>query len=179
MMAEIRAPNSVMLIIAVSSRYPAALQWAQQIATSEFGELAERSVAFPFDQTDYYEQSMGPDLKKQFLAFETLIDPGRLRAIKHLTNQWELDYAQQADHVESRPLNLDPGYISEAKLVLASTKDHAHRIYLDEGIYAEVTLHYQAGGWQKLPWTYPDYQQPDFQDFFLTCRKALRAAKRR
>lgn len=178
-MAEIRPPKTVMLLIAVCSRHDSALQWAQERASSEFGPSVNTSDAFPFHQTDYYSSSMGEDLKKQFLAFEDLIDPGQIRQIKRMTNEWEFEYAQQADHDEERPLNLDPGYLSEAKLVLASTKDHAHRIYLDDGIYAEVTLHYQGGGWQKLPWTYPDYQEAGYQEFFLCCRKSLREQRRR
>jgi len=74
----------------------------------------------------------------------------------------------------TRPLNLDPGYLTEAKLVLASTKDHAHRIYLGRGIYAEVTLHYQNGRWQSHDWTYPDFQRPDYHLFFSQCRDFFR-----
>jgi hypothetical protein len=67
-------------------------------------------------------------------------------------------------------LNLDPGYLTAAKLVLASTKDHAHRLYLGQGIYGEVTLSYRQGHWQHREWTYPDYRRADFQDFFLRLR---------
>ena len=74
----------------------------------------------------------------------------------------------------ARPLNLDPGYLTEEKLVLASTKDHAHRIYLARGIYAEVTLHYQGGRWQSHDWTYPDFQRDDYHIFFTQCRDFLR-----
>ena len=72
-----------------------------------------------------------------------------------------------------RPLNLDPGYITPAKLVLASTKDHAHRIYLRDGIYAEVTLSFRGRKWQPLEWTYPDYRRDDYQRFFTECREWL------
>ena len=98
----------------------------------------------------------------------------RLPSFKRQTNDWEQAFAQQAELPEARPLNLDPGYLTEAKLVLASTKDHAHRIYLGEGIYAEVTLNYRKRAWQKCPWTYPDYQRQDFQAFFTQCRQAIR-----
>ena len=74
----------------------------------------------------------------------------------------------------ARPLNLDPGYLTEAKLVLASTKDHAHRIYLSQGIYAEVTLSYRRGRWRHHDWTYPDYQRGDYQAFFDQCRDYFR-----
>ena len=141
--------------------------------TGQFGERLLTSESFPFTETDYYLKSMGTDLHKQFLAFETRIDPATLPAIKAQTNRWEAGYAQQAEHPEARPLNLDPGYITRAKLVLASTKDHAHRIYLQDGIYAEVTLGFRKGAWYGLPWTYPDYRREDFQDFFTRCREQL------
>ena len=91
---------------------------------------------------------------------------GRLADIKRQTNAWEAEYAALGLHPEPRPLNLDPGYITLAKLVLASTKDHAHRIYLGDGIYAEVTLAYRDRRWQPLEWTYPDYRRDDYQQFF-------------
>jgi hypothetical protein len=89
-------------------------------------------------------------------------------------NAWEEEYRASAEHSESRPLNIDPGYLTEAKLVLASTKDRDHRIYLSQGIFAEVTLHFARGGWQARPWTYPDYQRADYHAFFTTCRDYLR-----
>jgi hypothetical protein len=113
-------------------------------------------------------------LLKQFVVPAQTIDPGRLSAIKQLTNDWEAEYAAGAGHPESRPLNLDPGYLTLAKLVLASTKDHAHRIYLADGIYSEVTLSYRGKAWQPFDWTYPDYRRADFQQFFTECRGLLR-----
>ena len=178
-MADIRSPRPVVMLIDVSSRYAHALDWAAQRAQAEFGPIELRSLAFEFNQTEYYQASMGTELKKQFLALRKLMDPGQLRHLKRMTNAWEMEYAEQTDWPEERPLNLDPGYLSEAKLVLASTKDHAHRIYLDDGIYAEVTLHYQGGCWQKSAWTYPDYQQADFQEFFVSCRGFLRSELRK
>ena len=84
---------------------------------------------------------------------------------------WEEEYATTTEWPESRPLNLDPGYVTDAKLVLASTKNHAHRIYLDSGIYAEVTLYYQGRQWKHWNWTYPDYRRSDYYEFFTSCRE--------
>ena len=68
-------------------------------------------------------------------------------------------------------MNIDPGYLTQAKLVLASTKDHAHRIYLDRGIFAEVTLFYKDRHWQHRDWTFPDYRRADYHAFFDECRQ--------
>ncbi|NOZ41192.1 MAG: DUF4416 family protein [Planctomycetes bacterium] len=173
-MGNITPPKPALLLIAVSSRYDEALAWAEQHTVSKYGPVRQKSVAFDFTETDYYQPTMGTDLKKQFLVFDSLVDPGTLPQIKHTTNAMETEYARQHDHSEPRPLNLDPGYLTLAKLVLASTKDHSHRIYLAEGIYAEVTLNYRKRGWRSSDWTYPDYQRDDFQEFFTCCRQTLR-----
>lgn len=173
-MGEINTPKSVLLLIAVSSRYDDALAWTRERTVAEYGPIRAASDAFDFTETDYYQATMGTELKKQFLVFDQLIDPGNLAQIKHATNALEELYAEQHDHPESRPLNLDPGYLTLAKLVLASTKDHAHRIYMSEGIFAEVTLNYRKRAWQPSDWTYPDYQREDFQQFFTDCRQTLR-----
>lgn len=173
-MGNISQPTPVLLLIAVSSRYDEALAWAEQRATREFGQVLLKSEAFAFTETDYYQATMGEGLKKQFLTFQPLIDPGRLPEIKIATNDWEQEFAEQFECDEPRPLNLDPGYLTLAKLILASTKDHAHRIYLGQGIYAETTLNYRSRAWQASSWTYPDYRREDFQAFFTQCRQAMR-----
>ena len=178
-MGEIKPHPEVLLLLAVCSRYDSGFQWARQTAEQRWGPIALESIEFSFDQTDYYLASMGPDLRKQFLVFDRLRDPAELVAIKHQTNDWEQGYQQGQEHPESRPLNLDPGYLTEAKLVLATTKDRGHRLYLDRGIYAETTLCYSQGSWQSRPWTYPDYQTSEYQEFFSQCRVLLREKYRR
>jgi hypothetical protein len=173
-MGQTNPPQPVLLIVAAFSRHEAALAWARETMTAAWGAVALESAAFDFSETDYYRSTMGDQLKKQFFAFEQTIDPGRLAECKLQSNRWEAEFATQAGLPDERPLNLDPGYITLAKLVLASTKDHAHRIYLGQGIYAEITLNYRAGGWQPLPWTYPDYRRTDFQAFFTQCREYLK-----
>ena len=88
---------------------------------------------------------MGTDLRQVLCAFEHLIEPASLVDRKLLTNRWEQEYWGLHAGAEPRPLNLDPGYLTEAKLILASTKDRDHRIYLDRGIFAENTLYFHAG----------------------------------
>lgn len=163
-------PPPVLLIMAVTSRYQEALDWAAERSSMAWGTTSDRSPAFEFTETDYYRSTMGEGLFKQFLAFERPIDPGRLPQIKLQSGEWEAEYAAFGQHPEPRPLNLDPGYLTVAKLVLASTKDHSHRLYLGDGIYGEVTLYFRDGRWQHREWTYPDYRRADFQDFFLRLR---------
>jgi hypothetical protein len=173
-MAAIQPHRPVLLILAAFSRYPEAIAWGRQTAETEWGPAALQSELFDHRETNYYEATMGSDLKKTFFAFERLIDPAQLVAYKETSNQWEADYQALGHHSESRPLNLDPGYLTEAKLILATTKDRDHRLYLDRGIYAENTLYFHRGAWQSRPWTYPDYQRADYHQFFLRCRDYLR-----
>jgi hypothetical protein len=173
-MAAIQPHPPALLILTAFSRYAEALAWARETAETAWGKISLASDLYNHRETNYYEATMGPDLKKTFFAFETPYEPADLVARKETTNQWETEYQQLGRHPEPRPLNLDPGYLTEAKLVLASTKDRDHRIYLARGIYAENTLFFHHGAWRPRPWTYPDYQRADYHQFFLRCRDYLR-----
>lgn len=168
-----------MLVVAAFSAYIEALDWACAQLQDRYGRVARQSPRFRFNETNYYHPTMGPDLRKQFFAFEQLIAPDRLAAIKHQTNALEASYQLLGLHPVPRPLNLDPGYLDEGKLVLASTKDHAHRLYLGQGIYGEVTLRYEGGRYIPWPWTYPDYRRDDYHAFFLEARADFRRLKAR
>jgi len=157
-MAETRNPDPVLLVVAAFSRYAAALDWARQRLEAAFGPAALVSADFVFDQTDYYQATMGPGLLKRFHAFRDLVAPDELAAAKLRSNELERELAAGGAFPEARPLNLDPGILSLGKFMLATTKDQAHRIYLRDGIYAEVTLHYEAGAFEPWPWTYADYR---------------------
>jgi hypothetical protein len=177
-MGQANSPSAVLCLLAAFSRHEEALAWGREKMESVCGPVALVSPAFEFSETAYYRSTMGESLKKQFFAFEQLIDPARLIDLKLQTNALENEYAALGKHAEARPLNLDPGYITLAKLVLASTKDHSHRLYLGQGIYAEITLSFRGGGWQPAEWTYPDYRRADFQKFFTECREYLKRTAR-
>jgi hypothetical protein len=182
-------PFPALLVLTAFSRHRTALDWAKARAAAEWGPVPLQSTAFAFDETDYYRKSMGADLKKVFWVFERAFDPADLADVKRLTNAWEAEYASLARQGramasdgsaigEPRPLNLDPGYLTAAKLVLASTKDHAHRIYVRDGIFAEVTLFYRHGRWEHHEFTFPDYRRADYHEFFCRAREYLKTTSR-
>ena len=173
-MGAVSDPPKVMTILAAFSRHDAALDWARDWGVNRFGSLILESPRFTHDETTYYDDEMGAGLKKTFFAFDRLIDPSEIVQSKIDSNLAESQYASQSGLPEPRPLNLDPGYLSESKFVLATTKDHAHRLYLDRGIYAEITLRYRKGGWQPWEWTYPDYCRDDYREWFKECRVKFR-----
>ena len=177
-MGTIRLPKPVLLFMAVFSAVPSAFDWVRKRAETQWGALALESEPFPFETfTDYYAKSMGNPLPKRLWAFDTLINPDALPKIKCVTNDWETEFKAFADSPVERPLNIDPGYIDLGKLILASTKDHAHRIYLSESIFAETTLMYTQKQWKMLPWTYPDYQSAGYQKFLTQCREYLKTKR--
>ena len=166
-------PSPALLITAAFSRYEEALAWAKRKLAAEWGAIALESPAFDFHETDYYQPTMGPGIKKIFWAFEKPFDAANLVDVKLAANRWEEQYAAEAKLPEPRPLNIDPGYLTLGKLVLASTKDFTHRIYLNRGIYAEVTLFYKHQRWQHHDCTFADYRREDYQRFFSQCREML------
>jgi hypothetical protein len=162
-----------LFIAAIFSRHTAALDWALERFVHEWGALLCASDRFEFTETAYYQRLMGEGLLKQLIAIEGDFDPALLASRKLTSNQWEVDYAAANAFPEERPVNIDPGYVTPMKVVLASTKDRAHRIYLHDGIYAEECLYFHQHAWQGRPWTYPDYLRPEYHAFLLDVRTRL------
>lgn len=148
-----RETEPVKLIASLFAGDPTLLTEATSTLCEIFGPIDWESEVLAFDHTDYYTAEFGPGLQRQIVAFRQLISPANLPAIKRETNKVEWALAEEG----RRRVNIDPGYVSLGKMVLASTKDHAHRLYLGQGIYGEITLTYQRGRFRPWPWTYPDY----------------------
>lgn len=174
-MAAPRPHRPVKLIVGLLGGDVDLLRRTRQLLARRYGPVDLESDLWPFDDTDYYRDEMGPGLMRLFVSFERLIRPDALAQIKLETNRMETSIAEDAllrDIV--RPVNIDPGYVDLGKLVLATTKNHAHRVYLSDGIYAEVTLRYSDGGWQPWPWTYPDFSRAEYHAFFERVRRRLK-----
>jgi hypothetical protein len=172
-MWELKEPKPAKLIIGILAANQDCLQAAIEALTSEFGKADLVSDVWPFTQTDYYKDETGENILRQFVSVEKLIDPGRLAKIKHQTNKLERKLAAKLSLDLPRPVNLDPGVIEASKLILATTKNYSHRIYIGKKMYAEVTLIFDKGAWRSLPYTYPDYKQECYHEFFNKVRKRL------
>ena len=172
-MWQTKKPKPVKLIIGILAADTDCLQKAIEAIIREFGKADLISDAWSFDKTEYYREQTGDHIMRQFVSIEELVDPAELAVIKHKTNGLEQELAQQLRHNVPRPVNLDPGLIEPSKLVLATTKNYSHRIYIGNEMYAEVTLIYDKGAWSALPYTYPDYRQSCYRDFFEKVRKKL------
>jgi hypothetical protein len=132
-----------------------------------WGVISLVSDIFPFEWTSYYTKEMGVGLQRRFVGFKELAFPECLVEFKLLTNALEKGFKSS----QIRALNLDPGYVDLGKMILGTTKDHAHRLYLGRGIFGEVTLYWKQKRWWSWPWTYPDYLQESYHVFFTKLRE--------
>jgi hypothetical protein len=148
------------------------LPGAETALRRRFGKTDYESRLIPFAWTDYYLAEMGPELLRKFLSFRRLIQPDRLAAIKLWTNEFEEELAVDG----RRTVNLDPGYVDLAKLVLATHKDNAHRLPIGRGVFAEITLRFRRNReFEPWEWTYPDYRTPAYLSVFDEIRRLFKA----
>jgi hypothetical protein len=166
-MAEIKIPQKVKVVIGFITSDTQLIKKVNQELFPLLGEPDFLSEIIDFNFTDYYEQEMGKNLKRQWVAYKNLIMPDFLASLKIKTNEIE----EQFKVANKRRINIDPGILTLNNFILATTKNYAHRIYLRDGIYAEVTLLYKNKKFQNLAWTYPDYQTDFFHQFLLKVRK--------
>ena len=172
-MWEVNEPKPVKLIIGILAADENSLQAGLESTIAQFGAQDLTSQVFGFTQTEYYKDQTGDNILRQFVSFDKLIDPGELSKIKLKTNGIEEKLAKKLALPFPRPVNLDPGMIEPAKLILASTKNFSHRIYIGDNIYAELTLSYRKGEWESYKYTFPDYKETRYHEFFSRVRDRL------
>ncbi|HMK48742.1 MAG TPA: DUF4416 family protein [Thermodesulfovibrionales bacterium] len=171
-MRKARHPERALLFLGSLYKDPLIFDESVRILGEQFGKIFLISPAVPWDHSSHYRDELGWPILRQFLFFEGIIDTGSLPDFKLKTIQIE-------DALSSggkRRINLDPGYITLAKVVLASTKNYSHRIYMGKGIYAEVTLIYRTSEQTYTPhlFTYTDYQDRTNIDLFIEARNRLK-----
>ncbi len=133
----------------------------------KLGEIDAQSGFIPFDFTDYYEKEIGKNLKRGFISFSGL--QSQENSYKWKIRTIEIENLLSVSGL--RQINIDPGYLTLSKIVLFSTKNYYHRIYLGEGIFAEVTLRWHNKQYEPFQWTYPDYKTEFAKKFFTSIRE--------
>ena len=156
----------VKYIAAVLYQTPALRDRAVEMLVGVLGTVDEKSETFAFTFSDFYSEEMGDGLTKQVLSFQSLRSPGELPDIKWRTNAIEQQLAVDG----KRRVNIDPGYVTAAKLVLASGKDCSHRILIASGIFGDPHLAFHDGQFHPNPWTYADYREPHVLEFMRQTR---------
>ena len=179
-MGMLRPPLPAKLFIGMLARDPARFKDCARRLSEQYGPVDMQSGVLPWEHSNYYGKEMGTDLRRLFLFFERLIDPGDLPRIKLHAIELEALFSLPGPVGPRRTVNIDPGYLTEAKIVLATTKDFPHRIYLGNGIYAEVELHYSRTDRKFVPvdHTYPDFRAEATRELFREARERLRLTLR-
>ena len=136
------------------------------ILETKFGNIKAESHPYNFDQfTSFYEKEMGKNLVKTFIVFNKGIEKKDLVKIKQQTTEVEKEFAVN----NNRIINLDPGYLSEKELVLASFKRGTnYKEDLGEGVYAHKVLEFKDGKAEIFWHTFPDYRVEENQEFFIS-----------
>ena len=167
-MKKIKRYNlKVKLVIGFIYKDEAIFIKAKERLRKKFGRVDFESTSIDFNYTNYYEAEMGKQLRRKFISFSKPISIQDLYRVKLYTNRLETKFLT----AKCRQVNIDPGYIDSAKLVLATTKDYAHRIFLRKGIFAEITLSFRSSSFSANEWTYPDYCSKEYIDIFNQIRK--------
>ncbi len=167
-MGIVKPPSPVKPFVAFIFRQEECLSKARGALSRLLGPVDCESDVQPFTHTDYYQKEFGAPLWRVFTGFARLIRPDELALLKCRTNRLEKRLSSDG----ARLINCDPGYLDAAKVVLATTKDYRHRVYLGKGIYGEVTLFYSGNTYQPWEWTYPDYRIQSTLSFFNALRRA-------
>ena len=173
-MGKVREVSPAALIAGITYSGKNVLEQALKLLEDKFGPIALQSEEFDFDMTDYYSSEMGEDLKKIFYCFRNPVELESLPDIKLTTNEMELRLAEGNAENPRRRVNIDPGYVTLSKLVLVTTKDYSHRIFIGKGIYAETTLRFINRSFVPIETTYPDYKTPLAIDFFNNVREFVK-----
>ena len=159
------------LVLGILSSRPGTADHLVSLLVEHWGRIDYRSPPIPFTFTDYYDREMGRPIERFFLSFERLVDPALLARIKQETNRLEDVFREDGQ----RKVNLDPGLMALSRFSLATTKESAHRIPLDSGIYAEITLLYARGSFRPLDWTYPDFRSARYLSILNEVRALYKA----
>lgn len=165
-MANISEAPKVKLFCALLYNNQTILSSAMQKLSEIYGEIDFIGKDFIFDKTDYYFSEMGDGLKRKIISFENSISPDEISDIKLQTNGLEILLSENG----KRTINIDPGYIDYMKVVLASAKYGPHKIYLKNGIYADLTLIYSKGIFHSFHWTFPDFKNDLYSKELLEIR---------
>ena len=173
-MAEASSPESVKVIVAILWSDAESLDAARERLMSHWGTIDVEGPDRPFDTTGFYTEEMGPDLRRRLVSHESLIDPEFLPAAKHTCNRIEDELRGPG----GRRVNLDIGYLDHNKIVLASMKGAGQKIYLSDGVYADLTARFSGGRYQPFEWTFPDLRDGRYDAELARIREIYRQQRK-
>jgi hypothetical protein len=174
-MSRRKVPSPAGLLVSVIYREEKDFEKAFRTISDRIGRIGFASGPFPFDRTDYYAKEMGAPLFRRFLLMADAVSRDELVQTKVASESIEDEFRENGN----RTVNIDPGLLSEESVVLATGKAYSHRIYLRDGVFADLTLVFEKGEYRPLPWTYPDLASPEIRTYLTMLRAVIREEIRR
>ncbi len=174
-MSRRAVPPPAKLLASVIYRDEERFAEARALFANGIGTVERVSDAFPFDFTEYYAREMGAPLARRFVVAADPVARDALAAVKEAAERIEEALAVGG----RRTVNVDPGLLTEENFILATGKNYSHRVYLRDGVFADLTLVYEKGAYRALPWTYPDYASGPVRAFLADVRSAYRESRGR
>jgi Domain of unknown function (DUF4416) len=165
-----RGPEIAVLFVGSLYSSPDIFAATSRELKESFGDTFFESASLPWNYTDYYAEELDLPVFRKFLFFERRVDASSVVDAKLTTVSVEARFSRDGN----RRINIDPGYMTLAKVVLASRKNYSHRIYLGRGVFGEVELFHKDGIFNALPYTYPDYRDEMFLRIFTEARSLLK-----
>ncbi len=169
-MSRRKTPPPAGLLISVIYREEEDFERTFRKISDQIGKIGFGSGPFPFDRTEYYAKEMGAPLFRRFLLLADVVGRDELVQAKIAAESIEDEFRQNGN----RTVNIDPGLLSEESVVLATGKAYSHRIYLRDGVFADLTLVFEKGEYRPLPWTYPDLASPEIRTYLTMLRTIIR-----
>ena len=174
-MSRRAVPQPAKLLASVIYRDEERFADARDLFSARVGSVERVSGRFPFDFTDYYAREMGAPLVRRFVVAADPVARDALASAKKAAERIEAELAVGG----RRTVNVDPGLLTEENFILATGKNYSHRVYLRDGVFADLTLVYEKGAYRALPWTYPDYASDAVRAFLAEVRSAYRESRGR
>jgi hypothetical protein len=173
-MSRRKQPLPARLLFSVIFRENRDFETSLRKISDRLGDVACTSEPFPFDRTDYYEREMGAPLYRRFVLMANAVSRDELPLTKLAAEAIENELSVHG----KRTVNIDPGLLADENFVLASGKNYSHRIYLRDGVFADLTLVFQKGEYRPLPWTYPDYASAKIRAYLTELRMEIQGARK-
>jgi len=174
-LSQRKTPSAAGLLFSVIYREEEDFEKTLRTISDRVGRIEYTSGPFPFDRTDYYAKEMGAPLFRRFLLAADEVGREDLVQAKLAAESIEAEFSVDG----KRNVNIDPGLLTDENVVLATGKNYSHRIYLRDGVFADLTLVFEKGEYRSLPWTYPDFASPEIRTFLTMLRTLCRAEKNR
>jgi len=172
-MARIQKPPPGQLIVSIIYSHIDAVVDALRLLEKQFGRVRCETVDIQYTNTDRYEEEMGSNLVRRLFSFEKLVERDSLPEIKSVCQEIERQLGDQVGDFVFRAANLDPGVLTPDNLVMASNREYNHRIYLADGVFAEIQLIWAHGQFTRLPWTNHDFCDDEVVDFLIRVRQTF------